>query len=163
LLHRLGDRHRVFIQTNTTLRSEVLRVFDSTFTITYALEGVAIVVAMMGVATTLLTLILDRRREIAILRLIGTERRQITRMIVVEALILGAVSQAVGLAVGLALSLILIFVVNLQSFGWTIQWHMPWMFLVQASVLTLVATLLAGLFPARRAGRVEFAEQLAEA
>ena len=163
ILHLLGDGHRVFIQTNATLRSEVLRVFDSTFTITYALEGVAIVVAMMGVATTLLTLILDRRREIAILRLIGTERRQITGMIVVEALMLGAVSQAIGLAVGLVLSLILIFVVNLQSFGWTIQWHMPWMFLVQASVLILVATLLAGLFPARRAARVEFAEQLAEA
>jgi cell division protein FtsX len=73
----------------------------------------------MGVATTLLTLILDRRREIAVLRLVGAGRRQVSRMIVVEAILIGGVSQAVGLAVGLALSLILIFVINVQSFGWT--------------------------------------------
>jgi len=163
ILRLLGDRHRVFIQTNATLRREVLRIFDSTFAITYALEGVAMVVAMMGVATTLLTLILDRRREIAVLRLIGAARRQITAMIVAESLMIGAVSQSIGLVVGLALSLILIFVINLQSFGWTIQWHMPWMFLLQASLLTVVATILAGFVPARRAARIEFVEQLSEA
>jgi putative ABC transport system permease protein len=65
--------------------------------------------------------------------------------------------------VGLALSLILILVINVQSFGWTIQWHMPWMFLLQASLLILIATLLAGFVPARRASRIEFVEELAEA
>lgn len=163
ILALLGERHRVFIQTNATLRREVLRIFDSTFAITYALEGVAIVVAMMGVATTLLTLILDRRREIAVLRLIGTARGQIEGMIVIEALMIGAVSQAIGIVVGMALSLILIFVINVQSFGWTIQWHTPWMFLVQSSGLILVATMLAGFVPARRAARIEFVEQLVEA
>ena len=163
ILGLLGDRHRLFIQTNATLRREVLRIFDSTFAITYALEGVAIVVAMMGVATTLLTVILDRRREIAVLRLVGTARGQITGMIVVEALMIGAVSQAIGIVVGMGLSLILIFVINVQSFGWTIQWHMPWMFLVQSSLLILVATVLAGCIPARRAARIEFVEQLVEA
>lgn len=163
IVRRLGARHRLFIQTNVALRREVLRIFDSTFAITYALEGVAIVVAMMGVATTLLTLILDRRREIAVLRLVGTARGQIVRMIAAEALMIGLVSQAIGLVVGLALSLILILVINVQSFGWTIQWHMPWMFLLQASLLILIATLLAGFVPARRASRIEFVEELAEA
>jgi putative ABC transport system permease protein len=163
LLDRLGADRRLFIQTNQSLRREVLRIFDSTFAITYALEGVAIVVAMMGVATTLLTLILDRRREIAVLRLVGAGRRQVSRMVVIEALLIGGVSQAVGLIVGLALSLILIFVINAQSFGWTIQWHMPWRFLLQASLVMQAATLLAGLFPARRAARIEWAEQLTEA
>ena len=163
LAARLGDEHRLFIQTNASLRREVARIFDSTFAITYALEGVAIVVAMMGVATTLLTLILDRRREIAVLRLVGATRRQVTRMIVIEALLIGGVSQALGLCIGLALSVILVFVINLHSFGWTIQWHLPWGFLVQASLVTLAATLLAGFLPARRAARLTWAEELAEA
>jgi len=159
---RLDGAHRLIVRTNESLRQEVLRIFDSTFAITYALEAVAIVIAVMGVATTLLTLILDRRREIAVLRLLGASRRQVTGMMVAEAVFIGGVSQAIGLLAGLALSLILVFVINLQSFGWTIQWHMPWAFLAQASLLTLAATVAAGLLPARRAARLEWTEQLSE-
>ena len=122
---RIGESHRVFINTNASLRTEVLRIFDSTFAITYALEIIAILVAILGVSGTLLTLILERERELTILRLVGTGRRQIRRMVVGEAVLIGAISQAVGLVVGLLLSLVLIYVINVQSFGWTIQFHLP--------------------------------------
>jgi putative ABC transport system permease protein len=141
----------VFINTNRSLHTEVLRVFDSTFAITYALELVAIVVAILGISGTLVTLILERERELTTLRLIGTARRQVRHMIIGEAVILGAVSQLIGLVVGMALSLVLIYVINVQSFGWTIQFHLPWSFLAQSSVLIVGATALAGLYPARRA------------
>jgi putative ABC transport system permease protein len=108
---------------------------------------------MFGVAGMLLTLVLERRREIATLRLVGADRRQLRRMIVIEAGVLGAVTQAVGLAVGLSLSLILIYVINVQSFGWTIQFHVPAVFLAQSATAILVATAVAGLYPARLAAR----------
>ena len=151
LLTAFGDTHRVLINTNASLRTEVLRIFDSTFAITYALEIIAIIVAILGVSGTLLTLILERERDLTILRLIGTGRRQIRRMVVGEAVLIGAISQAVGLIVGLLLSLVLIYVINVQSFGWTIQFHLPAGFLLQSSVLMVLATALAGLYPARRA------------
>lgn len=151
LLTAFGDTHRVLINTNASLRTEVLRIFDSTFAITYALEIIAIIVAILGVSGTLLTLILERERDLTILRLIGTSRRQIRRMVVGEAVLIGAISQAVGLIVGLLLSLVLIYVINVQSFGWTIQFHLPAGFLLQSSVLMVLATALAGLYPARRA------------
>jgi putative ABC transport system permease protein len=66
----------VYIYTNRALRAEVLRIFDSTFAITYALELIAILVAVLGVAATLLTLVLERRRDLAILRSLGADRRQ---------------------------------------------------------------------------------------
>jgi putative ABC transport system permease protein len=154
LLASIGDSHRVLINTNASLRTEVLRIFDSTFAITYALEIIAIIVAILGVSGTLLTLILERERELTILRLIGASRRQIRRMVVGEAVLIGAISQAVGLVVGLMLSLVLIYVINVQSFGWTIQFHLPGRFLVQSSILMVVATALAGLYPARRAQRL---------
>ena len=47
-----------------------LRIFDATFAITYGLEAIAIVVAVLGVTGTLVTLILERRRELAMLRLV---------------------------------------------------------------------------------------------
>ena len=75
-------------------------------------------------------------------------------MVVVEAALLGMLSQTVGLVVGLALSVLLVFVINVQSFGWTIQFRVPTLFLAQVSVVVIVATALAGLYPARRAARL---------
>ena len=154
LLAAAGDEHRLFIRTNRTLRAEVLRIFDATFAITYALQAIAIAVAILGVAATLLTLVLERRRELAMLRLVGAGRPQIRRMVVIEAAMIGLLSQGVGLAVGIALSLILIYVINVQSFGWTIQFHLPLGFLAQSTVLIAAATALAGLYPARVASQV---------
>lgn len=154
ILETMDEGHRAFIYSNRTLRTEILRVFDSTFAITYALELIAIVVAMFGVAGTLLTLVLERRRELSLLRLTGADRRQVQRMVIVEAALIGAVSQAIGLAVGFALSLVLIYVINLQSFGWTIQFHLPVAFLIQASIAVVVATSIAGVYPARRAAQL---------
>jgi len=151
ILGSLDEGHRAFIYTNRDLRAEVLRIFDSTFAITYALEIIAIAVAMLGVAATLLTLVLERRRELSLLRLIGAARRQVRRVVVIEAALIGAASQAIGLVVGLALSVLLVYVINVQSFGWTIQFRVPVMFLVQVSLLVVVATAIAGLYPARLA------------
>ena len=74
LMSSLGERHRVFIHTNASIRDEVLRIFDSTFAITYALEAIAVFVGILGVSGTLLTLILERRRELTMLRLVGADR-----------------------------------------------------------------------------------------
>ena len=74
-------------------------------------------------------------------------------MVVIEAALIGAVSQAIGLAVGLALSMVLIYVINVQSFGWTIQFHVPLAFLSQASIVVVIATSLAASI--RRGGRAQ--------
>ena len=87
------------------------------------------------------------------LRLVGAARGQIRRMVVIEAAMLGVLSQGVGLVVGVVLSLILIYVINVQSFGWTIQYHLPLGFLAQSTLLIAVTTALAGLYPARVATR----------
>ena len=154
MLAMLDEGHRAFIFSNRTLRTEIMRVFDSTFAITYALELIAIAVAMLGVAGTLLTLVLERRRELSLLRLAGANRRQVRRMVIIEAALIGAVSQGIGLAVGLALSLVLIYVINVQSFGWTIQFHLPVAFLVQSSIAVVIATSIAGIYPAQRAAQL---------
>ena len=151
----LGPERRLFVTTNASLRARVLRIFDATFAITYALEVIAVGVSLFGMAATLLTLVLERRREVAMLRLVGADSRQLRRLIVIEAGALGALTQAVGLAVGLALSLILIYVINVQSFGWTIRFHLPAGFLAQATAAVVVAAALAGLWPARIAARFD--------
>ncbi len=147
----------VQIYTNATLRREVLRIFDSTFSITWALEAIAILVAMAGVATTIFTLVLERRGELNILRQLGAARAQLRRELAVEAGYLGLLSQAVGLVLGFGISLILVYVINVQTFGWTIRFKPPWLLLLQFTLVLPVLTALAGwLFSAgilRLAGR----------
>ena len=162
ILASLGKTYRVFIHTNSSLRREILRIFDSTFEITYALELISIFVAILGVASTLLTLILERRKELAYLRLVGTEVRQLKKMVFIEALLLAGVSQVIGVFIGLALSWVLIHVINVQSFGWTIQFHFPLHFVVQSSLLILAAAFVAGWYPAQRAARLNAISELAE-
>ncbi len=161
ILTALGDKYQVLIYTNASIRKEVLRIFDSTFAITYALEVIAIFVAILGVASTLLTLILERRKEIAMLRLIGADKKQVRKMVVIEAALMGGVSQSIGIVVGVLLSLVLIYVINVQSFGWTIQFHLPVLFLVQTTVLILIATALSGIYPAARAAKMHATEEVA--
>ena len=67
-----------------------------------------------------------------------------------------------GIVVGTLLSFILIYVINVQSFGWTIQYHFPWPFLAQVSVGILVATGVAGLYPAASANRQTGVQHLRE-
>jgi putative ABC transport system permease protein len=154
ILERLDEGHRAFIYTNSALRREVLRIFDSTFAITYALEIIAVTVAMLGVAATLFTLVVERRRELTMLRLIGALKGQVRRAVVIEAALIGGISQAIGLIVGLALAVLLVYVINVQSFGWTIQFRVPVAFLTQISVIVVIATALAGLYPARHAAQL---------
>ena len=153
----------ILLSPNARLRRGALEVFDRTFRITYALEAVAIAVAVMGIAGALLAMVIDRRRELALIRFLGGAQSQVRRIILFEAALLGLLANGIGLMLGILLSLILIFVINKQSFGWTIQFHWPVAMLLAALTGVYVATVLAGLFPARTAVRMNPIEVIHEA
>ncbi|HWE50839.1 MAG TPA: ABC transporter permease, partial [Bryobacteraceae bacterium] len=146
----IGGR-AVLVFANSDLRRGAIEIFDRTFRITYALEAVAILVAVMGIAGALLAMVIDRRREFALLRFLGAAQSQVRRIILFEAGILGLLANATGIVMGTGLSLILIFVINKQSFGWTIQFHWPALALVAALTVVYAATVIAGLYPAHTA------------
>src|SRR5579859_775155 len=146
--------HQVLIFTNRDLRGEALRIFDRTFAITYALEAIAVLIAVMGVAGALLALVIDRRRELGLLRFLGAASGQIRKLILIEAGLIGMLANLAGVGLGFALSLILIYVINKQSFGWTIRFHWPVAMLLGALTMVYAATVLAGLYPARIAVRL---------
>lgn len=153
---------KLLILTNRTLREEAIRTFDRTFAITYALEAVAVFVAIMGVAGALLALVIDRRREFGLLRFLGGAKGQLQRMILFEAGLLGLLANVAGVAAGIVLSLLLIFVINKQSFGWTIQFHWPIGVLLGALSLVFAATVASALYPARVATRLNPIEVIHE-
>jgi len=145
---------RVGIFSNREIRAQAIRIFDRTFAITYALEAVAILVAVVGIAGALLAVVIDRRRELGLLRFLGASQPQVRRLIVCEAGLLGLLANLAGLALGILLSLILIFVINKQSFGWTVRFHWPLALLAAGLGGVYLATLLAALYPAHAATRL---------
>jgi putative ABC transport system permease protein len=155
---RIRQGQAVFIRSNAELRREILRIFDQTFAITYALQVIAIVVAVFGIVTTLILLAMERQRDIGVLKAVGATSRQVEKMTLLEAGLMGVISFALGAVNGLLLSFLLIFVINKQSFGWTIQFAIPPALFAKTLVLVLVCSLLAGIVPARNAARRNVSE-----
>ena len=154
LLKTLGADYNLVIRSNPELKKNVLEIFDKTFAITYSLEIIAGGVALLGLFNTLIALILERKREIGIIRFIGGFQDQVKRMVLIESGILGLIGSIMGVAAGGIVSYILIFVINKQSFGWTIQIHFPYIFVLFSLILFWVVSLIAGLYPARLAVRL---------
>ncbi len=155
-----GPKYHAFAITNGSIRKQVMIIFDQTFLVTYALLGVAIAVAVLGIINTLSALILERTRELALLRVSGMSAQEIRTMLVIESSLLGLASTVAGLVMGYALSLILIYVINRQSFGWTIEFHTPVRLIATSLAVTLAASMLAGLLPSRLANRIHLASAI---
>lgn len=151
IIRALGPDVRLSVRSNNELRKEVLRIFDNTFAITYALHAIAILVAILGVMNALFALTFELRRDLAILTYIGASMRQIKQIVLVQAATLGLLGDLLGMAVGFVLSLLLINVINKQSFGWTVQLNIPVSFLAESFLLVLLFSLLSGWLPARLA------------
>jgi putative ABC transport system permease protein len=149
---------RIDVETNRELRDLVVAIFDRTFAITYALDVIAITIAVLGVVSTLFALVLERRREFGLLRYLGVTTRGVRGSVLAEAAGIGLLGGGLGVAVGMVLALLLIFVINRQAFGWLIELHVPWGFLGQTVVLVVVAAVLAGVYPAGVAARIRTAE-----
>ncbi len=114
------------ILSNGDLRKRVFEIFDQTFAVTYVLRTIAVLVAIVGIALTLTTLIAERSRELGLLRAIGGSVAQLRKLLLWESAMIGFLAAAVGLVSGVALSLVLTGVINRAFFGWTIQLAFPW-------------------------------------
>jgi putative ABC transport system permease protein len=155
-------RYALSISTNRELRREVLRIFDRTFAVTHALEAIAVVVAVLGIANALVASAIERRRSFGLLRAIGASSAQIRRAVLLEAALTGLTACAAAIAAGAAFAFLLIGVINPQSFGWTVVPSVPVGRLFGAVALVLSASILAGLYPGRLAAGVDPAAALAE-
>jgi len=113
-------------------------------------------VAALGIVNTLTMGVLERVREIGVLRAIGMSRRQAMRMVVVEAGILGIVGVVLGAVAGIGVGALLL---QLGG-GLGHPGGVPWLPIGVAAVLGLVLPAIASIYPARAAARVSIVEAL---
>lgn len=160
LRQQLAGVQEVVVRPNAALRNDALVVFDRAFAITGALQLLAAIVAFIGVLAALLSLQLERAREMGLMRAVGLTVEQLRGLVFLETGLMGAVAGLLALPTGLALAIVLIFIINRRSFGWTMQLFPDPLVFAQALALAIIAALLAGVYPAIRMGRMAAAEAL---
>lgn len=160
LQDHFGQGQKLLVRANSTLRQDVLAIFDRTFAITVALRLLATLVAFVGVLNALFLLELEKQREVGILRALGLTGAQLRKMVFLETGLMGLVAGLLAIPTGYALSLILVYVINRRSFGWTLQMSVNPAVLLQGMLLALASAMLAGIYPAWRLSHRPAAEEI---
>ncbi len=152
----------LMVRSNREIRAASLETFERTFAITQVLRLLAVGVAFIGIVSALLALQTERGRELAVLRAIGLTPRQTGALVLLQTGCMGLIAGCLAVPLGLAVAVALVQVINLRSFGWTMALTVSGPPLFLAVALALLAALLAGLYPARRAMRIAPALALRE-
>ncbi len=132
---------------------------DQLFTAYYVIFIALMIPSVLGLINTLAINVLERTREIGVLRAIGATRGQIRKLIVAESLLLGMAGTVLGLLSGLALGYGLTNVLG-NLFSSNIVYNFPLVGIVFAVVLAMLMALLASMLPARQAARVKIVQAL---
>jgi putative ABC transport system permease protein len=150
------------IASNMRMKEDILTIFDKTFATTATLKGVSLLVALLGVATALMAILLERAREMTVLGYLGLTPTEMGKMNVFQAMIMGLAAFCISVVCGLILTYILIYAINYRSFGWSVDVHVnPWVF-VKTLLLTAAASLASALYPTYKLTRTAVAGALHE-
>jgi putative ABC transport system permease protein len=156
----VGNAGRV--RSSARLVELSLGVFDRTFKVTEVLRMLAGIVAFLGILSALLAIELERARELGVLRTLGFTPGGLAATLLTQTGLLGLAAGLAAMPIGTALALLLIHVINRRSFGWTMDFVLTPQALASGVALALVAALLAGVYPAWRASRIELGAALRE-
>jgi putative ABC transport system permease protein len=157
---RLRDNEGLFVTLQSGLRKELRSTAQSLFAYARAPELITLIVAIMGVVGTMLAAILDRIREIGMIRAIGATRKQVVFSLVAEAGFLGLSAAACGVAAGVPLGYLLLKVVGTATSGWDLHYDFPIETALRMSLFVTGAAALAGSFPGRQVARMDVKEAL---
>ena len=117
----------------------------------YALLGLAIIIAALGIVNTLALSVIERTREVGLLRAVGLSRRQLRRMVRLEAIAIAVLGAVLGVAMGLVFGVVLQRAVSDQGIT---DLAIPWVRLIIFIVVSGLVGILAAVLPARRAARL---------
>ncbi|WP_431473220.1 ABC transporter permease [Ornithinimicrobium sp. W1665] len=155
----VADEQGLQVAGSAAERAVITQVLDVLVLVTTALLGVAVLIAVVGIANTLSLSVLERHREHALLRGLGLTRGQMRSMLLVEGVLLALVSALIGLGLGLGYAAL--GVQTLLPEDVPLQLAVPWGRVGLIVGVALLAGVLASVLPARRAVRVSPAEGLA--
>jgi putative ABC transport system permease protein len=147
---QLATYPSVRVQTPSAFAKSQMSWVSQVLAIIYVLLALAVVVSLLGIVNTLALSIVERTRELGMLRAVGMTRRQVRRMIRHESVITALMGAALGIAVGLFLTVM----VTIALRGEGVQFAVATGPIVAFVVVAVVAGIVAAIGPARRASRL---------
>lgn len=157
---RFGRAKNLMVISNAEIKEQMVRTIDQSFGYTRAIEGAALLVGLLGLLNTLLISVMERMRELGMLRAVGMSRGQMARMILQEALIQGGFGAIAAVVLGSGITYLWITHSLAHVLGWMIHFHFPWISVVTTVLVGTAVALVAGFFPARRASHLVIREAL---
>ena len=148
----LAPYRNLQVQTRVQFEQSQVSAVNQLLGLVYALLGLAVIIALIGIVNTLMLSVFERTREIGLLRAVGMGRRQVRAMVRSEAVILAIFGAIVGIVIGTALGLAL--VASLRQQGIT-ETAVPVTSLLIFLLLSALLGLVAASWPARRAARLD--------
>ncbi|MBX9681355.1 MAG: FtsX-like permease family protein [Gemmataceae bacterium] len=161
IISRLGPQNALHALTKPELKDRIQGMIERLYGIAYSQQIVVMLVAGLGVVTALLISVLQRRREMGMLRAIGASRLQVIRSVLAEACLMGIIGTLIGLAVGIPLEWYVINVAILEETGFLFPVYVPWAEAGIVAVAALLTATLAGLGPAIYAVRQRIPDAIA--
>ncbi len=152
------DYPNLAVLSNDELKSDVEDQLNQSFGFFNALVGVAIFASLFGIINTLSMSVIERTREIGVLRALGSTRWQIRRTIADESLVIALIGAAMGIAIGAGLGWALLKGLSFGIPGVTYQ--PPVGTMIGVAIAAVVLGLIAAILPARRAARLDVVEAL---
>jgi len=142
----------VRVQDQAEIKDDVQGQINQLLTLIYGLLALAIVIAVLGIVNTLALSVVERTREIGLMRALGVTRKQMRRMIRLESLVIAVYGAILGVVVGVGFGVAL--QRALSSSGIDVL-DIPWVSLVIFIVASAIVGVLAALWPARRAAKLD--------
>jgi putative ABC transport system permease protein len=149
---------QAFIYTHDEFKAWAGKLIDQFFALSYLQMVIAILVAGIGLINTMVISVSERRRELAIFRAVGGLRRQVAKMVMLEAISIGAIGLVTGIIAGVLTEYFLVVTAVKVVAGFTVELVFPfWIILMSVPLVILVAAVSA-FFPSFNAARVRVAE-----
>jgi len=155
-----GDRGLI-VQDKKFIDDYLLGVIDRLYTLAYVQQMVIAIVAALGVVTALLISVIQRQRELGLLRAVGATKIQVLRSVIAEAVLMGILGVILGLALGWPMEWYILKVVIYEESGFLFDALVPWRQTLGIGFFAIVVSALAGLLPALRAMQLNIPEAIA--
>ena len=144
------------IQTSSQFKKNFEKPINRILILLYVLLLLSVIVSLFGIVNTLVLTVFERTREIGMLRAVGMTRRQTRSMIRHESIVTALIGGVLGMAVGVFLALLVTHALSSEG----IVFAVPWTSLVIFVIATILVGIVASIFPARRAARLNVLEAL---
>jgi putative ABC transport system permease protein len=161
ILKQQGTQKRLFILSMDEYLQETRKVIDQIYGVFHAMDVLTLSIACLGIIITLLASVLERTREIGVIRSIGALKNQVAKVVVVESVLLGITGGVLGVIVGIILGWMSVEGFISGEAGMSVNYLVDYAAIGKAIILAVVFSALAGLYPARRAAKTNVVEALA--